>query len=732
LRTSKRSATTDTPEELVELLAGCDTNGNFNSTGNVLPQIKRPWGFNDWAPQTNDGQDQPMSWMYDRWWFRTRDTKFHGMRCTHQPSPWMGDYASFLVQPHVGDAPVPLSYSPSEATFRPHLFKAALQGEEGTDPIDLEFTATSRAALLRVGFKSTTSPGRVSVQVQQGSVEAKDGMLTGVTQTFAHAKPSSWKGMFFVVKPVSAPKSLTATGKVGTMEFSTEDGTVIVALATSFISEEQAIRNLEQELGSNSFDQMVQESQEEWRSLLGRAKVQALGQDQLRLFYTNMWRAQLFPRHLHEVDAKGKEVHFSPYTGKVTPGRFMADSGFWDAYKTVYVLQSIVAPDNFGKTIAGWVQSAEESGWLPQWPSPDQSDMMVGTMGDAVLADAIAKHKWGFVEGFDIERAYNVIRKDAFEEPTSTLFGRVGLSDYIQKGYVPTSKNEESVALTLGYYLADAAISNAATLLGKSEDAEKLSMRSKQFHVLFSNETEFFVPKGPDGQFDPRFDPLAWRNGYTEGNAWHSRFDVPHDVEALNTLYGGKLCEAIRGMMTYSTGDLFHEGGYGRVTKEMNESALVAADGFGQYAHSNQPVHHVLYIAKKAGCNELGDKYLRKVMQKLYTLKGWIGDEDNGEMGAWYTLSALGIYQMEGGKDEVILGSPAVVSATLDLPHGKTLSIKTEGQSEENVYVQSIKWAPSSGEAREVSNNLLKFTELMAGGSLSFVLGSSPSRKDAN
>jgi len=597
LRLNQKVATTDQPEDLVELTTGCDTNGNFNSTGNVLPQVKRPWGFNDWVPQTNAGSSN--------WWFRTRDTKFHGMRCTHQPSPWMGDYASFLVQPHTGERPEPLSYSPEEATFRPHLFKASLT-KEGAEPIELEFAPTSRAAMMRVTFKKAETP-RVSVNVQAGSVEAKDGMLSGVTMSFAHTMPQGWKGMFFVVKPVTAAKKTSAESKTGTFEFSSE-GPVELALGTSFISEEQAIRNLEAEVGKKKFDDVVSEGQKEWRSLLGRANVQSLSQEKLKLFYTNLWRAQLFPRHLHEVDQNGKEVHFSAYTAKVEPGKFMADSGAWDAYKTVYVLQSIIAPENFGATINGWVQSAKESGWLPQWPSPDQSDMMVGTMGDTVLADALAKQKWGFVDGFDAEETYAVIRKDAFDQDNPSLFGRAGLQNYIEKGYVPTSDNEESVALTLGYYLADAAISNAAKLLGKDEDAKTLHDRSRRYYNLFNNESSFFQPRDDSGEFTGGFDALAWRNGFTEGNAWHSRFDVPHDVEGLRKLFGGKLCSAINSMMTYK-GEVFHEGGYYRTTKEMNESALIAGD-FGQYAHSNQPVHHVLYIAKKAGCNDLADSLL--------------------------------------------------------------------------------------------------------------------------
>jgi len=283
----------------------------------------------------------------------------------------------------------------------------------------------------------------------------------------------------------------------------------------------------------------------------------------------------------------------------------------------------------------------------------------------------------------------------------------------------------ESVTRTQNYYIADAAIARAAKLLGKDSDHDVLMARSKRYGLLFNNETLFFQPKKESGDFYAPFDPLAWKNGFTESGGWQYRFYVPHDVDGLKELYKGNLCDRIEAMLTHTSGLAYHVGGYGSVIHEMMEAAAIQSD-FGLYAHSNQPVHHVLWVARKAGCNELAEKYLRRATSKLYTLKGYAGDEDNGEMASWYILTALGIYALEGAKDEMLIGSPAVASATVQLPRGRVLHVTTENQGEGNVYVESVAWKPTGGQVRMLTSNELRYTELMGGGTLAFTMASSP------
>mmetsp|Transcript_44527 Transcript_44527/g.82863 ORF Transcript_44527/g.82863 Transcript_44527/m.82863 type:complete len:754 (-) Transcript_44527:79-2340(-) len=712
---------TETPEELVQLLAGTDTLGGFApSTGNTLPQIKTPWGFNDWVPSTNHNGDA--------WFFRRSDGIFRGMRCTHQPSPWIGDYGHFLLQPHVKDKPHDFIWSPAsdETVFRPYMFKATFER------IQFAFVPTSHAGILRMIFPSDADAAHLSLSIEDGdlSVNEADKTIRGRSTSNAGGVPPHWEGMYFTLQAFSGIRAVRHDKEThgehqhqrGTFLFERNDDPILVAVGTSFISQEQADLNLRQEVGSKSFKEVLKESRREWSQQLGRIRAEAVDDDQLAVFYTNLWKSMLFPRYLQELDATGKVVHRSPYTGQVKEGNLVTDSGFWDSYLTVYHLQSVVFPENLGKTIDGWVKSYEEADWLPQWASPGEHASMVGTMGDVVLADAIAKSRWGVLSGFDVDKAYDAIRKDAFTA-SDGVFGREGMEEYLRFGYVP-SYVEMSVSRTLDYYVSDAAISRAAEILGKQDDAQTLYKRSKQYGVIFNKNSGFFEPKDMSGSFIQGYNPRSWGSGFTEAGAWQYRFFLPHDVDGLQKLHDGRLCDAIQDMLSHTEGKIF-EGGYNEEYHEIAEGNKIHAD-FGLYAHNNQPVHQVLYVAKKAGCNTVADSSLRKVMSLLYTKSGWSGDEDNGEMASWYVLSALGIFALEGAKDEIILGSPALSSATVQLPKGRLLTITAVNQDEGNVFVHSVTWTPEDGSPRKIRDNVMKYTELMRGGTLKFVMSAHP------
>jgi putative alpha-1,2-mannosidase len=220
---------------------------------------------------------------------------------------------------------------------------------------------------------------------------------------------------------------------------------------------------------------------------------------------------------------------------------------------------------------------------------------------------------------------------------------------------------------------------------------------------------------------------LEWAQGFTEGNAWQYRFYVPHDVEGLANLYEGQLCEKVKDMLEDRTSNApFHlpTNGVGP-SHEMVELAMYYKMS-GEYAHGNQPSHHILWLAKKAGCNAIADKWLRFVSATLYSAGGWSGDEDNGEMSSWYILSNLGLYQLAGAKDELVLGSPLIKQAAVKLPNNKVLKVKTENQDGINVYVQAVTWTPDGGAQRTITDNVIKYTDVMKGGELMFVMGKTP------
>eukprot|EP00933_Yihiella_yeosuensis_P084237 TRINITY_DN98659_c0_g1_i1.p1 TRINITY_DN98659_c0_g1~~TRINITY_DN98659_c0_g1_i1.p1 ORF type:complete len:762 (+),score=122.28 TRINITY_DN98659_c0_g1_i1:62-2347(+) len=733
LGASNAYVTTDTPEEKVDLLAGTNMTGQYSdSNGNTLPQVKRPWGFNDWVPQTNGGSGS--------WWFHRASPYFEGMRCTHQPSPWIGDYGFFSVLPTLDELPTPLRYSSEQSIFRPHFFKSTLRGAKswGTDSnITLEVAPTNRAAAFRITYPSTpiVNGKRPRFFLNAGksgaNVNVVGDQIVGFTTTNSGGVGPGGIKMYFVMRMDSlgalAEIVDPTSGTMGFLSFNQSSGLgqpVTVYLGTSLISIEQARLNLEREIGGRSFDAIVEDGRLEWCEALGKIEVKMETEERLRVFYTNLWKSMLFPRIAYELDVYGNPYHWSPYVAGIRPGKLVTDSGFWDAYHTVYPFLSIVFPERLGEIIDGWVHAYSDSGWLPTWASPGQRGSMIGTMGDVSLADAIVKSMQGFLHGFDVQKAYEAIRKDAFVEPYGG-YGRLHLTEYLRDGFVSSEYNTNAVSETLYYLTADAAIANAAAALGKTEDVAMLQQRLSKKDLLFSSQTDFFQPRSGK-EWTPGFDPLAWGNGFTEASAWQYRFMLPFDVDALKKLYSGRLCKKIEDML-YDRGTPFKVGSYGQVIHEMSELAKTQPT-FGLYAHNNQPSHDILWIAKRAGCNEIADKYLRLVMQLLYTEKGWSGDEDNGEMAAWYVLSALGLYSLEGGALTLVVGSPSVVEATLHLNNGKSLKVTTRNQGPQNVYVQSVYFkASGAAPSYKIQNNEIKFSELMKGGELRFELSSKPS-----
>jgi len=615
-----------------------------------------------------------------------------------------------------------------------------------------ELSPTNHAAIVRVAFPAGSS-GSVYIRTAVGSEIAVEGKaLKGFSSNSSRGKGLK---LYFVVEPDSVPMiSEKPDCKVCPAKLDFSGGEVVLRIATSLISAEQAELNLNQELARKSFDDVVGEGKQVWADAFDRVKVEMQDDAQQKVFYTNLWKSMLFPRFLTEINKTGQEVHYSPFHGNVASGKLVADSGFWDAYHTVYPLNSVLFPDNLGNMMEGWLNAySENRKRVPQWPSPGNGFSMVSTMSDVSIADAIVKSEAGNFP-IDREKAYKAIRTNAFQPPHYESEGRQGLSEYDASGFLaemtspPDSKKSqllrgrseeawaqaleevmqkpsaervsqpseevsldfdpdqpgatqrigsvtrhstsaaaqaegergkqrkedigqgaastphkffESVSKVLNSIVSDAAIANAAEALGKEEDASRLRNRTRRAAtMMFNRETKFFQPKTRNGTFQSHFNPLVWRNGFTEGSAYHYRYYLPHDVEYLKELYDGELCKTMQADLESTSGPAYYKGGYPKVSHEMTEHASIQGD-FGMYNHCNQPSHEVLWIAKKAGCDRIADKYIRRAMDKLYSTSGWCGDEDNGEMASWYVLSALGIYSLEGGKDELVVGSPAVV-----------------------------------------------------------------------
>ena len=720
--------------QYVNTLQGTDSNPGF-SHGGTLPMVGAPWPMLQWAPQTETSD----FWEGGGWWFQSTAPAINGLRATRQSSPWMGDYGQFSLMPQTGDLHVSKQdrqspYDINASTFKPDYCRVDLTRFNVT----AELTAAERCAVMRFTYhegdtgRLIIDPGRKKFDAH---VEIDGRTIKGYSTANNGGVPKGWKAFFIMhldrdvtasgsfdhVSEVHAGnKSADGDSHVGMyLEFKVGDNrTVEIPIGTSYISYDQAELNLKREL-TGGFDATRDRTAKAWEKNLGRIEVSSADKEELKTFYSCLFRAQTFPHKLYELGGDNKPCHFNFYgkDGATVPGFLYGDNGFWDVYRTNYPFWSIAYPEQLGEILNGFVQAYSDSGWFPQWPSPGHRSGMVGSHIDAVIADAVVKH----IQGFDYNTAYEGIRKDAFVQPTDGVVGRAGFKEYEKLGYVPAHKDGGySVSASLDYAYDNWCVAQVANELKKSDDCKILLDRSKDYRKLWDPSVGFFRPKNADGTWFGKFDELAWSTGYVEGGPWQGTWAVDHDPLGLADLMGGPTAmgEKLDRMMGMPAA--FHVGEYHQTIHEMTEMAAVP---FGQYAHSNQPVHHVLYLYSAIGQPWKTEYWTHRVCRELYDSgpRGFCGDEDNGEMSSWYILSSIGIFPACVGSPTYTLTSPLFDRVTLHLPDGKQFVISTVARGNLDVYVQSRKV-----DGENYPGCTLTHQRLMQGGKMEVVLGAIP------
>jgi predicted alpha-1,2-mannosidase len=432
-------------------------------------------------------------------------------------------------------------------------------------------------------------------------------------------------------------------------------------LAVSYIGFPQAELNLERELGGRSFDEIRAQGERIWENYLSRVEIEAQDEAQMKTFYSCMYRAFLYPHKCYELNAENEPVHYCPHDGGVRGGVRYTDNGFWDTYRTVYPFFSLVAKKEYKEMCEGFVNDYLECGWLPRWPSIGERGCMPSTLIDAVLCDAAVK---GLLTGKTLEDALEGMLKHANVSSANDDYGRSGAESYVRLGYVPIEAHKESVNLTLDAAYGDWCIARIAGLLGKTELAAEYDRRAENYKNLFDPETGFMRARFADGSFRDWFDPTSWGEDYTEGSAWQNSFAVPHDIEGLAALYGGKAALERKIDELFAAPPTYQTGGYGCEIHEMTEMAAV---DFGQCAISNQPSFHIPYIYAALGNTEKTAYWTEKICRELFSYKddGFPGDEDNGSMALWYVFSSIGIYPFCPGKNGFVRTKKLVKSVKL-------------------------------------------------------------------
>jgi predicted alpha-1,2-mannosidase len=615
-----------------------------------------------------------------------------GFRCTHQLSPWLSDYGHAVFLPFAGKIGATAqarssSWRLEKAKLAPHSFQLELLRYR----IDAELIPTERCAVIAAKYADTERPGfLIDVPGTNVTFERPEGQRAvrfkstandkGVPPNFATYYVVAFDQAWTAIETLQQKRS-----SVMQIHFAEKTAQVIARIATSFISFEQAERNLAQEVGHKDADTLRADALAQWESYAERIDIGGGSEKQRKTFYSCLYRALLFPHTWHEPDAEGKPHHYSAYDGKVHDGVMYADHGYWDVYRAWYPLMSIVWPEKLAEILQAWVNAYKEGGWLPQFPCPGYRACMTGSLIDAVFGDAAAKG----IKGFDLGCAYEGLKKHATQPGNPEKgYGRRGIETYLHKGYVTTEAAEQSVAETVDAAYGDFCIAQVAKVLGHDEDARMFEERSRNWQHLFDAKTGFLRGKNEDGSWLEPFDAIRWGSPYVEGAAWQHRWDVPHDIDGLIARIGGKerAAAALEEMLTIPAN--FRTGVYGAEIHEMSEMAAV---DFGQYAHSNQPVHHVLYVFAAAGRPDRTQHYVRRVLNELYSPDDFPGDEDTGSMAAWYLLSSMGFYPLCPGKAEYVLGGPLFERVTLRLAGGKTLTIDAHRQSDAAMYVGSVR-----------------------------------------
>ena len=726
--TAKAAVTPAEPVDYVSTLVGTESKIEL-STGNTYPAVAMPWGMNFWMPQTGK--------MGNGWAYVYSADKIRGFKQTHQPSPWINDYGQFSILPITGKAEFDQDkraswFSHKAEIATPYYYRVYLADYD----IVAELAPTERACAMRFTYPENDKSFVVVDAFDKGSyvkILPEKQMIVGYTTKNSGGVPDNFKNYFVVKfdKPFTY-KAAVADGTVGEgnteatcnhagaiIGFQTKRGEAVnVQVASSFISEEQALRNLG-ELKDGCFDRIKAEGRKTWNDVLGKIEIEDQNIDHKRTFYSCLYRSVLFPRSFFEYDAQGKVVHYSPYNGKVLPGYMFTDTGFWDTFRCLFPLLNVMYPSMNTKMQEGLVNAYKESGFLPEWASPGHRGCMVGNNSASIVADAYLKG----LRGYDAEELWKAVVHGANNvHPTVSSTGRLGHEYYNTLGYVPYDvKINENVARTLEYAYDDWCIYKFGKALGKSEkELKPFLARAYNYKNVFDPETKLMRGRNKDGKFQTPFSPLKWGDAFTEGNSWHYSWSVFHDPQGLINLMGGK--QNFNQMLdsVFNVPPLFDDSYYGGVIHEIREMQIM---NMGNYAHGNQPIQHMIYLYGYSGQPWKTQYWIREVMDKLYTAHpdGYCGDEDNGQTSAWYVFSAMGFYPVCPGSNQYVLGVPYFDKLTLHLENGKSLTVTAKGNSDDTRYVNAM---TLNGET--YNHNYLTHDAVMNGGNIVFDMSTTP------
>ena len=689
--------------------------------GGTMPFVTPPFGMTDWTPQTRQNKISVTSYYYG-------DTTLSGFIGTHQPAIWMGDYGYVTLMPEVGSLRTTpeerkLPFTHSDESASPDHYAVSLLTPDNA-VIRAEMTATERCAMFRFRFPNT-GVARVLVESSRpgisgsATVDVVAHEITGYNphRMDAHLGPMklpNFKG-YFVVQFQQVPEDMKTYGEQNSRR-STSRGAyaefragelVALRVGTSFISIDQARANLQQEIPGWDFDAIRHKLHAAWEEKLRRLQVDGATEREKTRLYTALYHALLYPRMFSEYGH-----YYSAFDDQVHTGESYTAYSIWDTFRAENSLLTLFAPERINGMITALLQDFKEGGWMPKWPNPSYTNIMIATHADSLVAEAVRK---GF-DGFDRELAWQAVYKDAMTPPDGDTTrrwadreegtpyeARAGLTYYKQLGYIPTDKTDEAASNTLEDSYDDWCVAQIAKALGREEDYRFFLRRSLNSRNLFNPALGLMNGKASDAKWAPLGgwqDTPANRSvsGWTEGNAWVYTWAPLHDQAGLIRLMGG--AEAYAAKL-----DAHFRGGHN--------------------VHSNEPSHHYGYLYDFAGQPWKTQAKVRQITaaEYGYDAGGLDGDDVCGQMSAWLLFTAMGFYPVNPASGEYMVGSPLYKRIELKLDNGKVFRIEARSNSAKNVYIQS-----ATLDGRPLNVPVITWEQIQSGATIVFQMGPTPSR----
>lgn len=680
--------------------------------GGTMPFVTPPFGMINWTAQTRQNKLSVVSYKYE-------DTTISGFMGTHQPAIWMGDYGYVTLMPEIGSLKTTpedrkLPFSHQDEITHPDYYSVLMDAGE-SQHIRAEITATERCAYMRFTFPSS-SDSKVLIEASRPrfagsvSIDKANSEISGYNPArtddgLGPFKLPNFKGYFVVQFRKAFDQAATygttsadhseATGAYAS--FKATKGEVIEArVGTSFISIEQARANLREEIPAWDFEGIRKKLHATWNDKLSRIDLDGASEDEQHTVYTALYHTLLYPRIFSEYGR-----YYSAFDDKVHNGESYTAYSIWDTFRAEHSLLTLVAPERIDGMITALLQNYQEGGWMPKWPNPSYTNIMIGTHADSMVAEAIRKN----FHGFDRNLAWQAVYKDAMtppdgdttrrwadREPNTPYEARGGLTYLKQLGYVPTDKTAEAASRTLEDSYDDWCVAQVAKALGKRSDYEFFLNRSLNYQHIFNKQTGFMQGRKSDGTWADE------KDGWTEGDHWVYTWAVFHDIPGLIDLMDGP--EPYNALL-----DQHFNGGHN--------------------VHSNEPSHHYGYLYDYSGQPWKTQAKVREIAKAEYANlpSGIDGDDDCGQMSAWYLFTALGFYPVNPASGNYMIGSPLFSKMALRLADGKHFTVTAENNSPANVYIQS---ATLDGKTLNIPE--ITYEQIVSGATLKLVMGPSPSK----